>query len=207
VVRLESLIGTFPSEFAFGFETMKFTSAFIAGQLFLWLGFLGGSFAAVLRKEIPEAPWQTIPWMMYGCSVLVGGIGVVMLRREKAGQNEVDGDSDAGFTAVKEKLKDAAEAVANLKQNLVEMTCEEVLDYIDENCVPPCAEFADGRLAISQHHGNAKYAEVMTEFASGERYINRAWSAAADGYVDEVEASVGHAHTFFQAAVSAIDQV
>ncbi|MFK7736240.1 MAG: hypothetical protein AB8B50_09440 [Pirellulaceae bacterium] len=184
---------------------MKFTSAFIAGQLFLWLGFLGGSFATVLRKEIPDAPWQTIPWMMYGCSLLVGGIGVVMLRSEKASQAEADGDSDAGFAVVKEQLKKAAKAVATLQQNLDEMTCEEVLDYIDENCVPPCTEFADSRMVISQRYGNAKYAEVMTEFASGERYVNRTWSAAADGYVDEVEVSASHAHTFFQAAVSAIE--
>jgi hypothetical protein len=29
------------------------------------------------------------------------------------------------------------------------------------------------------------YAELMDRFAAGERQINRAWSAAADGYLDE----------------------
>ena len=26
----------------------------------------------------------------------------------------------------------------------------------------------------------------MTRFAAGERYLNRVWSASADGYIDEV---------------------
>ena len=34
------------------------------------------------------------------------------------------------------------------------------------------------------------YADVMTEFASAERLVNRTWSAAADGYVDEVATSL-----------------
>ena len=52
--------------------------------------------------------------------------------------------------------------------------------------------------------GTAVFAAVMTEFASGERYMNRAWSASswADGYVDELEESVQYARTFFEAAVN-----
>jgi hypothetical protein len=30
------------------------------------------------------------------------------------------------------------------------------------------------------------YADIMSAFAAGERYINRVWSASTDGYVDEV---------------------
>ena len=34
--------------------------------------------------------------------------------------------------------------------------------------------------------GMQNYADVMSNFAAGERYINRVWSASTDGYVDEV---------------------
>lgn len=34
--------------------------------------------------------------------------------------------------------------------------------------------------------GLQNYADVMSAFAAGERYINRVWSASTDGYVDEV---------------------
>jgi hypothetical protein len=34
--------------------------------------------------------------------------------------------------------------------------------------------------------GMQNYADVMSNFAAGERYINRVWSASTDGYADEV---------------------
>ena len=30
------------------------------------------------------------------------------------------------------------------------------------------------------------YTDVISYFASGDRYLNRVWSASADGYIDEV---------------------
>ena len=36
--------------------------------------------------------------------------------------------------------------------------------------------------------GMQNYADVMSNFAAGERYINRVWSASTDGYEDEVRA-------------------
>ncbi|MFN3192545.1 MAG: hypothetical protein ACE361_18680 [Aureliella sp.] len=179
---------------------MNFTSSFAAGQLLLWLGFLGGSLASVLRLENTEAPWQTIPWLFYGTALVIGIIGVLILRADKASKSAEDSASETGLNAVTQHLANATNAVAKLHADLEEMTCEEVLEYIDGECVPHFAEFADGRATIANRFGNTAYAEVMTEFASGERYVNRAWSAAADGYVDEVEASVGHAHAFMQAA-------
>ena len=105
---------------------------------------------------------------------------------------------------MQESLSKASERVANLRGSLDDMSCEDVLEYIDEQCAPLLSEFADGRMSISNRFGIKRYAEVMTEFASGERYLNRAWSAAADGYVDEVDASVGHANAFLLAAVNSL---
>ena len=50
------------------------------------------------------------------------------------------------------------------------------------------ALFADARESMIPAFGLASYAEVMTRFAGGERLVNRAWSASADGYLDEVVA-------------------
>jgi hypothetical protein len=35
--------------------------------------------------------------------------------------------------------------------------------------------------------GLQTYADIMSHFAAGERYINRVWSASADGYDEEAE--------------------
>ena len=37
-----------------------------------------------------------------------------------------------------------------------------------------------------QVFGMQKYADVMSAFGAGERYINRVWSASTGGYEDEV---------------------
>ena len=45
--------------------------------------------------------------------------------------------------------------------------------------------------------GIQNYADVMSNFAAGERYINRVWSASTDGYVDEVREYLERAHRQF----------
>ena len=42
------------------------------------------------------------------------------------------------------------------------------------------------------------YAEVMNEFAAGERYLNRVWSASVDGYIDEIKTYMGKARVQFE---------
>lgn len=182
------------------------TNKSIIGQSLLWLGFLLGSFVSVLRLENEQSPWTTIPWAGYLMALAIGTAGVVLLRIHKAARRKESAASEAGLEAVAQNLVEAATKVELLKNRLDHFTCEEVLEYIDDECVPPLAEFADGRNVIADRYGTATYAAVMTEFASGERYLNRVWSAAADGYVDEVERSVQHAHSFFQAAVAKFNE-
>ncbi len=74
----------------------------------------------------------------------------------------------------------------------------DVLRCIDDECTEPFADFADARQALVKRFGLEVYADVMTEFASAERYVNRSWSAAADGYVDEVASSLARANQHLQ---------
>jgi len=45
--------------------------------------------------------------------------------------------------------------------------------------------FADARGSMVHLFGLQTYADIMSSFAAGERYINRVWSASADGYEGE----------------------
>ncbi len=184
---------------------MKFSLVGLLGQLALWTGFLLGAFTAVARLEVDENPWSTIAWWQYGGAIAVAITGIVLLRMDKASKRKASALSEVGMESIREALSQASVQVTGLCGRLNSMTCEEVLQYIDKQCAPLLDEFADGRMVISNRFGTTVYAAVMTEFASGERYLNRAWSAAADGYVDEVELSVGHARDFLAAAVSDLD--
>jgi hypothetical protein len=46
--------------------------------------------------------------------------------------------------------------------------------------------FVEARESMIPRLGMQNYADIMSPFATGERLLNRAWSASADGYVDEV---------------------
>ena len=178
----------------------------IIGQMLLWLGFLGGSLACVIRLENEDDKWSTIPWGMYAAGAAIGIAGVVLLRLDKASKRSASAESESDFQTVQSSLSNVSERISSLCDKLDSMTCEDVLDYIDQECVPQCAEFVDGRQVLVNRFGTAVFAAVMTEFASGERYMNRAWSASADGYVDEVSKSLGYANNFYAAAVKELDQ-
>ncbi len=59
------------------------------------------------------------------------------------------------------------------------------------------AQFVDARERMVQRMGLARFATVMDRFASGERRLNRAWSAAADGVLAESVACLGDAEVRF----------
>jgi len=55
--------------------------------------------------------------------------------------------------------------------------------------------------------GLQSYADVMSAFAAGERYINRVWSASTVGYVDEVRSYLERATQQFREARSLFDNL
>ncbi len=64
---------------------------------------------------------------------------------------------------------------------------------IDELFLEDFAMFVDARESIAHRYGLSAYTDVMSCFAAGERYLNRVWSASADGYIDEVNAYLDRA--------------
>ena len=48
--------------------------------------------------------------------------------------------------------------------------------------------------------GLQTYADIMSKFAAGERYVNRVWSASADGYDHEASTYLEKAAVQFREA-------
>jgi hypothetical protein len=70
-------------------------------------------------------------------------------------------------------------------------------DRIDTGLRPDLIRFADARESMVHLFGLQTYADIMTHFAAGERYINRVWSASADGYDEEAARYLGRAEEQF----------
>lgn len=62
--------------------------------------------------------------------------------------------------------------------------------------------FVAARESLVHIYGLQAYADIMSAFAAGERYLNRVWSASADGYVDEAREYIGRAREQFVDAKS-----
>ena len=100
---------------------------------------------------------------------------------------------EAEDSVLSESLTRLNNGVAELSKRQTAMAPHQVVEYIDDQLAEPFADFADARNALVQRFGLQGFADVMTQFASGERFVNRAWSAAADGYMEEVAASLERA--------------
>ena len=85
----------------------------------------------------------------------------------------------------------------------VHHTLLEVLrDDIDLKLRTDLRRFADARESMVHLFGLQAYADIMSSFAAGERYINRVWSASADGYGAEASTYIEKAAKQFADAQS-----
>ena len=174
------------------------------GHSLLWIGFVGAAFFAVSRLEQTDK-WSTISWPFYGGFMFVGVVGIVLLRKAAAEDHVDHAKTDAEYSVLQESLEKVAAIVDDLLQDGLPPPGE-VVRRIDNECTEPLSDFAESRQALVKRFDIQVFAEVMTEFASAERYINRAWSASADGYVDEAKNSLEIAQRQLRIAKALMDQ-
>lgn len=142
------------------------------------------------RTSLIVNKWPTVNWLWYGLSMAFGIVGVVLLRKTSKSA-ETESTRVAGeYSIVSSKLAELNQRIGELRTNLDDLAPQDVVEFIDQTCSEPFADFADARNALVQRFGLHPFAEIMTQFASSERFLNRAWSAAADGYMNEVRDSV-----------------
>lgn len=156
----------------------------MVGQILMWGGFLAAAFVSMMQSD-------QVPWGPYGATAFVGAVGVVLLRRTATAAA-----SDGHVVSANLQTLERSLALAVQKLSAMNAAGEtgifvyDVHGRIDLELAAPLAEFAEARESIMHGVGLAEYAAVMDPFARGERFVNRAWSASADGYVDEVWASL-----------------
>jgi hypothetical protein len=174
--------------------------AYWLGQLFLWAGFIGGAFNAVRFQEVADDKWSTVSWWWYGVSVVVGVVGVILLRGSSRAVTESSHRVEAEYSVLTDRLAILLAKVGELRAEIGSLPPSKIVAFIDAELAEPFSDFADARNALVQRFGLQAFADVMTQFASGERFVNRAWSAAADGYRDESSVSLERAQQHLQRA-------
>ena len=162
----------------------------IFALLLVIASFLAGAFLSVLDPR--QVDWgYMIPVLMAG----VIGLGIY---RKAQREESRAGHRLAGDIGILEKC------LANILANLEELNQRgdglPVYDArfeIDRLFRDDLNNFAEARKSMIHVFGIQNYADVMSNFAAGERYINRVWSASTDGYVDEVREYLDRARNQF----------
>lgn len=99
---------------------------------------------------------------------------------------------DTNILTVRNSLDNIVNKVGQLAEEKETIPTYDMSTEIDRLVLDDLNDFVEARQAISHIYGLQSYADVMSHYAGGERYLNRVWSASADGYVNEVKDYISH---------------
>jgi len=163
------------------------------GYLLVIGAFLVGALLCSLDPE-------TLPWPWFLLTLTVGALGLYLIKSHEKQHATDESRLSENITVLQQSLDNL---VSNLSALVDSKPALPPYDYrfeIDRLFRDDLDNFAEARHAIAHSFSLQHYAEVMSPFAAGERYINRVWSASMDGYIDEVNHYLGRALEQFQEA-------
>ena len=164
------------------------------GYAITWLGFLAAAYVSVSQVE-------GMDWTRFWICLGFGIAGVALVRWRMYAEASHEDKLVADVEVLGASLERATAAVAALDNEKTEVNVYDLRHRIDDDVRNDLAAFAEARESIAYRYGLAAYGEVMSHFASGERYLNRVWSASTDGYIDEAHDYLVRAKEQFEEAL------
>jgi len=164
------------------------------GYFLLAAGFLGGAFATSLDV-------QFVNWAGFAVSAIGAAIGLILVKHTASAMARSVTVLELNRGELKESIQNIVRDLRALNSTAV-MQGGELRAKIDLDLRSDLRRFADARESMVHLFGLQTYADIMSSFAAGERYINRVWSASADGYDEEATAYLKKAAAQFVEAES-----
>lgn len=167
------------------------------GFLLVATGFLLGALASVLAED-------TVYWGWFIPGAALGISGVILVRLGRRRHVRAADRLTSNMQAIEESLRRVVENMARLDSEKQSLDPYDVRHRLETLFADDLTTFIRARESIAHSFGLAAYADVMSCFAAGERYLNRVWCASADGYLDEIHEYLAKAAEQFAAS---LDQV
>lgn len=161
--------------------------------LIIMMAFLAGAFVSVLD------PVQ-INWMWYAPVMAVGSLALFFHKKAHHSEAKDSGRLSGNLQILDSSLSSILANLETLNADSGTLPVYEARFEIDRLLRNDLNNFANARESMQHLFGTQSYADVMSAFAAGERYINRVWSASTDGYVDEVQSYLERATEQFREA-------
>lgn len=164
------------------------------GYLLITIGFLIAAFYAVVDTEV-------VVWSKAGFGLLLGLLGVALIQISLRGKRTAVEAVRANVEKLEESLSRIADNAAKLDGEKESVDAYDFRHRIDDLFLDDLNIFVENRESIAHAFGLQAYADVMTHFAAGERYLNRCWSASTDGYIDEIKKYISRSSRQFNEAL------
>jgi len=151
----------------------------LIGKLMVGAAFLSGAFITSLDKNL-------VDWHMFLPVMVAGILGIIIIKKAEKKEAHSEGVLTTNLNNIEGSLNRIVENLIDINNKKADLPPYDIRFEVDKLFREDLTLFADSRKSLGHRYGLQPYAEVMSAFAAGERYINRVWSASADGYVDEV---------------------
>ena len=151
----------------------------IVALLLIIIAFLIGSFLSVLDPV-------SMNWVLMVPVLVIGTLGLVIYRRAMKSDARAGDKLTGNIETLGLSLDRIVANLEDIQKRGEDLPVYEARFEIDRLFREDLDNFAQARESMIHVFGIQNYADVMSNFAAGERYINRVWSASTDGYVDEV---------------------
>ncbi len=155
-----------------------------------------------------ECVWYTdrVNWMRWGVAMALLVVGVVATRLGQRVGSEQSEQVKQEVSTIELSLRTLVDKISCMNDERDQVGVFEFCQRIDDDCIEPINDFVEAREAIIHQRGLPVYAKLMDNFALGERALNRAWCAAADGYIDELHSCLERAQLSISAALAVLEE-
>ena len=160
------------------------------GYFLVVAGFLGGAFATSLDV-------QEVNWTLFAVTAVAAIVGLGIYKQQVGAMARSESVLETNRVELRESIANVVEDLRSINED--QLTRGAVLrDRIDLKLREDLRRFADARESMVHLFGLQTYADIMSNFATGERYI--VWSASADGYDEEADVYLKKAAVQFDEA-------
>jgi hypothetical protein len=163
------------------------------GYAFVTVSFLADAYLVSLDKFL-------VQWDIFIPFLVLGFIGIALIKISSKKVTHSKETFDENISVLEGSLANLISNLASLNEQKDNINVYDFHQKIDGMLVDDINKFVVARLTISHVYNLQVYADIMSDFAGGERYVNRIWSASVDGYIDEVHEYLGKALFQFKEA-------
>lgn len=167
------------------------------GYLFVFVGFVAASLVSV--TDVLQ-----VNWVLFSVFLIISIIGICLIRSSERKETMHEETLSTNMKTIEESLVRIVDDVKLIRSEIDPDKPQDVHQRIDEKLPEHLETFIESRKTIGHVHGLQAYGHVMNYFATAERYLNRVWSASADGYIDEITEYMERSEQQFEEALAAL---